>query len=232
MNGVSIFIIGQGRSGKSGLAHDFIEGKAPAPPMPEIFRDSPKREKWIIISPTRSTHPALFALDYISDAEPEEGTLAEKILKAYDRAETHLLIVAKNRRSPALFEALGAEDENGNALFYGHAIYLDEAAIVTQRIPDAFEEFVRQVGQRDQIFVFSSHRIVSDISPVVSLNCMWIIWVGPLMDTKEMNNLYERGNVARTRESLEIELASKIKYPWWDEKLKKTADSLTIIKTA
>jgi hypothetical protein len=232
LNGVSIFIIGQGRSGKSGLAHDFIEGKAPAPPMPEIFREDPKRQKWIIISPTRATHPALFSLDYITDAEPEEGTLAEKILKAWEKSTTHLLIMAKNRRSPALFEALGEEDTDGNAIFYGHSIYLDEAAIVTQRIPDQFEEFVRQVGQRDMIFLFSSHRIVSDISPVVSLNCMWIIWVGPLMDTKEMNNLYERGNVTRTRESLELELSEKVKYPWWDEKLKKTANSLTVIKTA
>lgn len=232
MNGQSIFIIGQGRSGKSGLATDFIEGKAPVPPMPEIKKEK-LEQRWIIIAPSR-THPFLYGLDYISDAEPKEGTLSQKILEAYNQAKTHLLILCKTKNEN-LFSALSQEDENEEALFKGFNIYLDEAAIVTANMKDDFESFVRQVGQRDMLFVMSSHRIQGDISPVISLNVMWIFWVGPLMDEREIDRLYEKSNVTMKRDEFAERLYHQEKYMWWLTDKKARAEngqkSIAVIKT-
>jgi hypothetical protein len=232
--GQSIFIIGQGRSGKTGLVLDFINNRGVCPPLPIVSRED--RKKWIIIAPSR-THPAFYGLDYITDSEPDEGTLADKILKSFEQAETNLLILTKTKNEN-LFAALGEEDENENPKFYGYNIYLDEVAIVASKnsLRDSFETFVRQVGQRNILFCMSSHRIQADISPVISLNCLWIFWVGPLMDEKEISNLYEKSNIPIRREEFAEKLYHQEKYRWWekDEKTRKEnlSKSVAIIKQA
>jgi len=227
MFGKSILVVGQGRVGKSGLCFDLISGKAPDI-IPKLGRE---KEKWIIISP-RKSHPYFYSLDRITDSEEKgDEPLREKMIRAYNESKTHLFIRVKSDNA-ALFDILGEENEDDPTLapFYSASIYIDEVGIVLSTSPmeNAFKNFIRVVGQNNQILLMSTHRITGDTPPIVSNNTMSIYLVGSMPKQSEAKSLYDNGNMEEEWGDFWERIRKGVpKYDWWD---KRNPAAITVIK--
>lgn len=205
MNGESELIIGRGRAGKSGFAVLKVEKS--------------KRQKKLIIVPQITIN---LLHKYDSIGWPLFN--AEQLRQAWNDCETDALVVIYNGVTPkdvregrqSIWKILT------DNYFRDFLIFGDELAVLTSEAEDEkeFKVFIRHVGQNNQHFLGTSHRIVDDMPPVTALNVQKIWFIGRLNNGKEIEKLYNAGNVdsEMTIEQFTDKLKSQPKkYDWWSD---------------
>jgi len=202
MNGSSTLIIGRGRAGKTGYALDLVASKS---------------EKFLVLAP-QITNPRLSEFDSYSPPIMSGDELRE----AYNKSEGSLVLIIteKVKDQPSIWKILRETQ------FNGLVILADELAVLVSDHDDEveFKIFIRHVGQNNQLFFATSHRIRDDVPPVTPLNVQRIEFVGPLSDEEEIRKLYGVSNVRMSRQEFATKLKNQpLKYNWWDKNPNKTA---------
>lgn len=206
MEGESTLIVGRGRAGKTGFALDLL--------------DDQKTDKKIIIVPQITNNELL---QYDSIDWPVMS--AQELADAFNKRETDAFVVIVSplvKDQPSIFVILL------DPMFRDFVIFADELAVLTSDNDDkiAFKNYIRHVGQNNQKFFGTSHRIIDDMPPVTALNVQKIYFVGQLSNSKEIQNLYDVSNIdsEMTLDEFTEKLKSQPKkYNWWDKKPDKNA---------
>jgi hypothetical protein len=203
MEGSSTLVIGRGRVGKTGFALDLV--------------DEEQTDQVIILAP-QITNSELLEFPFIETPIMSADELADAF-NAREEGEGPLvvLISGKLKGQPSIFKILR------DPMFRDFCILADELAVLTSDHDDEeeFKIFIRHVGQNNQKFIGTSHRIKDDMPPVTALNVQKIYFVGPLADDDEVNKLYSVANVnkAMNRKAFGEKLLNQPeKYDWWNDK--------------
>lgn len=202
MNGYSTLIIGRGRSGKTGFALSYAEERA---------------EKFLIIAP-QITNPRFEEFDQYTHPIMN----VEELRQAYNQSKGPLLLLITEqiKGQPSIWKILR------NPQFKDLVILADELAVLTSESEDEkeFKVFIRHVGQNNQIFIATSHRIRDDVPPVTPLNVQKIIFVGTLADEDEMRKLKGVSNTRMSKDEFYSKLKTQPeKYDWWNKNPNKKA---------
>ena len=207
MNGRSVLIIGRGRAGKTGYALDRVEEIA---------------TKFLVLAP-QVTNPELDSEKSPIMTYSHPIMSGDELREAYNKAEDMPLVVIITERQkgqPSIWKILREKQ------FKGLVILADELAILVSDNEDEteFKIFIRHVGQNDQKFFATSHRIKDDVPPVTPLNVQEIVFVGQLADEDEMRKLKGVSNVFMTKEEFYLKLQNQPqKYDWWSKNPNKEA---------
>ena len=216
--GDSTLIIGRGRVGKSGYTFDLVE-------------EEEKSDNVIILAPRRTILAKMGTgqegdpgLDFIDWPIKSADDLADAWNEHAKEDDGPLLVLIQRHEKgqPSIWEIL--QDERFNRF----TIHAEELAVLTSRKEDwdAFDIYIRTVGQRNQFFYANTHRVRADIDPAWVQNFQRIIYVGPLADDQELASLYGVSNISTkmTREEFYAKLAGQPeKYDWWSKQPNKEA---------
>lgn len=207
--GSSTLIIGRGRVGKSGFTSDLVEESRP--------------EKLIIVAPRITNQKKLKKYKFVDEPIMSPQQLAAAYNRAVDEYEKEgsktvgLLILLTNKPvkgQPSIWEVLR------DPLFRDFTIWGEELAILTAEKADwdAFDYFIRVVGQNNQKFFVNTHRMKREINPAWVSNFQRIFYVGRLAAVDELHILYDESTVSTTMtfEQFQERLSTAPeKYDWW-----------------
>lgn len=201
--GESTLIIGRGRAGKSGFTFDIRE-------------EEEKSNREIILAPRKTIKAKMEGLEEIDWPIMNADELAD----AWNTKELSkpllVLIMEHQKNQPSIWSILR------DPRFEGFAIQAEELSVLTSRKEDhdAFDTFIRVVGQSNQYFYANTHRLRADIDPAWLANFQRIFFIGQLADDQEIQTLYSASNVSSemTLEDFTNRLRTQPKkYNWWDK---------------
>ena len=206
MLGISELVVGPGKVGKTGGCLLMVKKAKP--------------EKLLIIAP-RITHKNFY--DFRQIDWPVMN--ADELVEAFNDDEKErpfdgkLLVIVSPRLEkgqPPIWEILQ------DPYFRDFYIYADEIAILNKLpvMENAFDDFIRTVGQNNQHFLGCTHRIVDDLSRVAPLQVDKIYVVGQLSDEREMKGLYGVSNLRgkMTFDEFSAKLMAQPEcFNWWSD---------------